>query len=379
VSKLGTGIDKLDVDLLQMLARRVLHHRLTEDKRALLDTNNTSLEHDPVFVDLTIVDESTHGCDTLLGQISLGLATVLNTLLTNTVNLLVEFSTVEVTLLTGTGNSGRNTGRMPRSDTGNLTKTTMGLTGKTGDTPTGDDTLETATLGHSKDINLLGLGKDTVNSDLLFEQSLGVVDLGRSVTSVDLDLHNVGLLETKVELLDLGVGNHTHDSAKLLDTVKLGLNILASVLLVLESVLGKCLFLGIVPVLVATTLELLTQMLGENGSQSAKTTGSLHVSNNTNHNHGRGLDNRHGIDDFTLVHEGTGAVDSTDDVSHTGLVSAKGGQVGLLGQIVMGKRTNATRMVLGTLLGQETQTTMAGSFEFTVRPVIGRYSHGVKC
>jgi hypothetical protein len=369
VSKLGTGIDKLDVDLLQMLARRVLHHALTKDKSTLLDTNDGALKHNPVFVDLTVVDESTHRGDTLLGQISLSLATFSITLLSNTVNLLVKFGTVEVTLLTSTGNGGRNTGRVPRSDTGNLTKTTMGLAGKTRDTPTSDDTLETVTLGHTEDINLFVLGEDTVNSDLLLEQSLGVVNLGSGVTSVDLDLHNVSLLQTKIELLDLSVGNHTNDRAKLLDTLEFGINILAAILLVLLGVLGESLFLTVVPVLVATTLEFLTQMLGKDSGQSAKTTGGLNVSNNTNHNHRRGLDNRNGIDDLTLVHEGTGAVDSTDDVGHTRLVTAESGQMRLLGQIVMGKRTNATRMVLGTLLGQETKGTVAGSFEFTVRPI----------
>jgi hypothetical protein len=38
VTKLGTGIDKLDVDRFQVLARRMLHHTLAENQRTLLDT-----------------------------------------------------------------------------------------------------------------------------------------------------------------------------------------------------------------------------------------------------------------------------------------------------------------------------------------------------
>ena len=166
------------------------------------------------------------------------------------------------------------------------------------------------------------------------------------------------------------MGNHTHNRAELLDALQLGLNILATILLVLGSVLGVSLFLAVVPVLVAATLELLTQMLGKDRRQGAETTGGLNVSYNTDDNHRRSLNDRDSIDDFTLVHERSSTVDTTDNVGHARLVSAKGGQVGLFIQIVMGKGANATRMVLGTLLGQETQTTVAGSFKLTVRPVL---------
>jgi hypothetical protein len=42
--------------------------------------------------------------------------------------------------------------------------------------------------------------------------------------------------------------------------------------------------------------------------------------------------------------------------------------MGSIFTVVLGERTNATSVVLGTLLGQETQTTTSGSFEFSVRP-----------
>ena len=81
VTLLGRGIDELDVDGLQVLAAGVLHQRLTKNQRTLLDTDNGTLKHDPIFLDLTIVDESSHGGDSLLGKISLGLATDLVVLL----------------------------------------------------------------------------------------------------------------------------------------------------------------------------------------------------------------------------------------------------------------------------------------------------------
>jgi len=244
----------------------------------------------------------------------------------------------------------------------------MGLTGKTGNSPTGGDTLVTMSLGNSKDINELILSEDRVNSNLLLEETLGKVNLGLDIsTSVNLDLHNVGLLNTHVKLLGLRMGDDTNNLAELGNTLKLGINILSIILSVLLGVLGVSLPLGLVPVLVATTLELLTQVLSEDGSQGTKTTGGFEVSNNTDDNHGGSLEDGNGINDFTLVHDGTGTVDATDNVGHTGLVGAEGGEVGRGGGIgVLGEGTDVTRVFLGTLLGEVTQVTTTGSFEFTV-------------
>jgi hypothetical protein len=369
VTKLGRGIDELEVRVLQVDTRRVLHHGLAEHQRALLDTDNGALKHNPVLVDFTITDKATQRGDALLGKIGIGLATRFVALLSDAVHLLVKLGTVEVSVLTGTGNSGGHTGRMPGSDTGDLTQTTVGLTRQTSDTPTGGHTFVTVTLGHTNHINVLVLAKDTVNSDLLLKQVLGKVNLGGSVTSVDLDLHNVSLLDTKVQLADLGVGDNTDNAAELLDTLQLVINVLGTVLVFL-NVLGVRLFLALVPVLVAATLKFLTQMLGKDGGQSTKTRGGLDVSDNTNDDHGRGLDDGDGVNDLTLVHEGTGTVHSTDNVRHTGLVPAKGGEMGRFGRVILGEGANATEVVLRTLLGQETQVTAAGVFKFTVRPAL---------
>mmetsp|Transcript_16940 Transcript_16940/g.30735 ORF Transcript_16940/g.30735 Transcript_16940/m.30735 type:complete len:372 (+) Transcript_16940:253-1368(+) len=368
MTKLGTGIDEAQVDALQVLPGRMLHQSLTKDQRTLLHSNHSTLDHDPILTDHTIMDESTHGGDTLLGQISISLTTSIVTLLTNTVNLLVHLSTMEVTVLTSTRHRIRNTGRMPRSNTGNLTQTTMGLTGKTSDTPTGGDSLITMTLGDTKNINELILGEDGVNSDLLLEKTLGEVNLGTGIsTSIDLDLHDVRLLDTQMKLLHLGVGDDTNSLAELADALELGLNILSVVFGVLLGVLGVSLSLGLVPVLVRTTLELFTQMLRENGGQGTKTTGGFKVSNNTNDNHGWGLEDGNSIDNLTLVHDGTGAVDTTDDVGHTGLVRAEGSEMGRSrGIIVLGEGSDASGVVLGAFLGEVSQVTTTGGFEFTV-------------
>jgi hypothetical protein len=314
------------------------------------------------------MDESTHGCDSLRGQIGFGLATGLVVLLSDAVDLLVEFGTMEVSVLSSTCDSSRHTGRMPRSNTGDLSQTSVCLTGKTSDTPTGGNTFETATLGNTDDINVFVLVEDGVNSDFLLEQTLGEVNLSGSISSVDLDFHDVCLLDSKVELLDLCVGDDTNNGAVLLDTFEFGINVLTAVFGVLLGVLGEGLFLGTVPVLVHATPELLVQMLREYGGKSSKTMRGFDVTNNTDNNHRRGFDDSDGVNNLTLVHKSTGTVDSTNNVGHTGLVSAEGGQVRSIIGVVLGEGSDLTEMLLGTLLGQETQVTVSGCFEFSVRP-----------
>ena len=369
MSKLGTGVDELEVGGHEVVARSVLHQRLSQNQRTLLNTNNGTLEHEPVFLDFTIANETTHGSDSLFGKIGVGLATGLVALLSDAVDLLVHFGTVEVSVLTGTWNGGRNTGRVPRSNTGDLTQTTMGLTRQTSDTPTSGHTFVTLTLGNTDHVNQFILVENSIDSDFLFKQALGKVDLCRSVTSVDLDLHNVSLLEAKVELAHLGVGNNTDNVAVLLNTFQLVVNVLATIFIFLH-ILCVGLLLALVPVLVASALELFTQVLGEDGGQGAETGRGLNVTNNTNNNHGRGFNNRNSIDNFTLVHESTGAINSGNNVSHTGLVPTERGEVRRVGGIFLGERADAAGMVLGTLLGKETQVTVTGMLELTMRPVI---------
>jgi len=67
------------------------------------------------------------------------------------------------------------------------------------------------------------------------------------------------------------------------------------------------------------------------------------------------------------VHEGTGTVNSTDDVGHTSLVSTECGKVGSSrGIIVLGERTDTSEMMFGTLLGKKSKMTVTGSFELAV-------------
>lgn len=182
-----------------------------------------------------------------------------------------------VTLLTGTGNSPLDVGRMPGTDTGNLAETLVSLAGKLLGAPTGGDTGITVALGDGDDINHLVLLEDGVDRDGLLKETLAEGDLVGDGAAVDLDLHEVRLLLLEGRLADLGVGKDADDGAVLLDALELAGDGRAAVLRVLLGVLGKGLFLALVPVLVEATLDLIAEMLSPDGRERAETAGSLNV------------------------------------------------------------------------------------------------------
>jgi hypothetical protein len=58
VTKLGRGVDPLEVDLLKSPAGGVREHGLAQRHDTLLNTRDRALDHDEVVVDLTIADET---------------------------------------------------------------------------------------------------------------------------------------------------------------------------------------------------------------------------------------------------------------------------------------------------------------------------------
>lgn len=231
--------------------------------------------------------------DSLLGDIDGGGGVVISIALADSVNLVVHRGTVVVTVLTSTGNSPLDVGRMPSTDTSNLTETLVGLARKLLGTPAGGDTAETVTLGDGDDIDNLVLLEDGVDRDGLLEKLTAEVDLLGDGTTVELDLHKVGLLLLERGLADLGVGEDTDDGAVLLDALELTGDGSTTALGVLLGVLGESLLLALVPVLVEAALELIAQVLSPHGGEGSETTGSLDVAHKTNNDHLRDVSHRH--------------------------------------------------------------------------------------
>lgn len=182
-----------------------------------------------------------------------------------------------VTLLTSTGNSPLDVGRMPGTDTGDLAKTLVRLAGELLGAPTSGDTGITVALGDGDDINHLVLLEDRVDRNGLLKETLAEGDLVGDGAAVDLNLHEVRLLLLEGRLADLGVGKDADDGAVLLDALELAGDGRAAVLRVLLGVLGKGLLLALVPVLVEATLDLIAEMLSPDGRERAETAGSLNV------------------------------------------------------------------------------------------------------
>ena len=184
-----------------------------------------------------------------------------------------------VTILTSTSDSPLDVRRMPSTDTGDLSETLVCLSRQLLRSPSAGDTGETVTLGDSDDINHLILLKDGADLDWLLEKTVTEGNLISDATTVNLDLHQVGLLLLKWRLADLGVGDNTDDSAVLLDTLKLTSDRRAGVLRVLLGVLGEGLLLALVPVLVESALDLIGKMLSPDSGKRTKSTGGFDITN----------------------------------------------------------------------------------------------------
>jgi hypothetical protein len=222
------------------------------------------------------------------------------------------------------------------------------------------NTLSSVTRGNSDNVNDLVLLKHALDVDRLLEMRLGEFDLVSDGSTVDLDLHQVGLFLDQPGLPDLGVGEDSDDGTVLPDSLNLSGDRGTVVLRVLLGVLGESLLLGPVPVLVEPSLQLVRQVFGPDGGQRSETSGGLDVSNDTDDNHGGSLDDGGGLDDFSLVHlcgkgevveelarviiratrqayelTGTGSVQVTNDVGHTSLVTHEGGKVDRLGRVIL--------------------------------------------
>lgn len=231
MAQLGGSIDELRLDGFQVRSGSGGGHRFSKQNESLLGSDAAALDEEEVVSDNTVVGETSHGSDVLFGQISLSGGVVLGSTslaLTDSVYFLVELGSVIVAQLTGSGNTPGDTGRMPGTDTSDLSVTSVGFFLEMSNTPSLHDTSETFTLGDTDDVEELVLLEDGVNSDLLLEERVDKVDLvSGGLSTVDLDLEDVVLLLAEVlHEVVLGVDDGSHDGAVLSDSVELDFNFL---------------------------------------------------------------------------------------------------------------------------------------------------------
>lgn len=367
VTQLGGSIDELQVDGFGEHSLAEGEESLSDGDRSLLGADDAALGHDPVVGHVAVVGEAAEGVDALLGEVGLGHAGSVVAHLSELVDSLVHLGSVVVAVLTASSDSEVHSGRVPGADTGDLSETSVRLSGQSGDAPSGDDALSAVTLGGTAGVEDFAFREDLADSDLGLEEGDAVVDLVGDVATVDLDFHDVSLLLSEVgESGHHGVADGSDDGAVLLHSLQLLLDLLRR-LLVLLGVLGESLLLGSVPVSVESSSAVGVEVLGPHGGESSQTSGGLHVADQTDALHGGSLHDGDGLHGLLLVELGAGSVDLSDDVGHTRLEGDEGGEVRLLGSIVSGESSHSTSVVSGSLSGQEAQTAVSGRFKLTVR------------
>jgi len=134
VTHLGAGVDELQLDVLQGLPLGVDKEGLSQSENTFFRSNATSLDHDKVLFNQTVMRKSSHGIDRLICQIVISGGIVLHELailhvesITDVVDLLVDLCTMMVAFLTSSSHSILDSARMPGTNTSNLSKTFVGL------------------------------------------------------------------------------------------------------------------------------------------------------------------------------------------------------------------------------------------------------------
>merc|ERR1711884_453856 len=253
--------------------------------------------------------ESSHRVDGLVDDIIFSGSVVLDKLtilhlvtLSNSVDLLVDLSSVMVTLLTSTRYSKLNSARMPGSNTSYLPQTLVCLTGKLLCIPSASDTLESMTLCHSNNIYTLVHVKDTGDRNLLLKMFPGPLHLVGCAASVQLDLHDMSLLLHFTQNLHLCVSNNSDNTAILLDLAQISLNLLlAQGIGPLGGILGESLLLACRPILVESSLTFLSNMFSPHCLEGSQSTRGIDVTNDSNNNNWRSLKDGHSFSDLFLV------------------------------------------------------------------------------
>jgi len=375
VADLRGGIDEFELDLLEILSLVVHVHWSSQADGALADTHAGALDHEEVVLDLAVMREAANWVDRFDGDVGGG-GTIVHVDLavlglvagTNSVDLLVDLHTVMVTLLTSTSNSVADSRRMPRTNTGDLSETSMCLSRQLLGSPSAGHTLSSVTLGDTNGVKVVVLCEHVTDTDLLLEQASGKVDLGSAVATVDLELDDMSLLLFERQKFHLGVGDKSYNLAVLFDLTEgslLALFVVGPFLLVL----GESLLLGLAPVLVESSLGLVGDVLGPDGLEGSEASRGLDVADNTDADHWRGLDDGDWLDDLFLVELGALSSDLTDDVGHTGFVADEASQVAFVAGLVLRVGLESAEMSTASLSGKESLRTVSGCFEFSMRHI----------
>lgn len=313
--------------------------------------------------------ETAHRSNVLLGQVSVSSGVVLGAsplALADSVDLLVCLGSVVVAQLTSSGHAPGDSGRMPSTDTADLSVTSVGFFLEMTDAPSFHDAGESLALGDTDNVEKFVLLEDRVDSDFLFEEGVGEGDLlGGGLSSVDLDFEDVVLLLSEVaHEVVLSVDDSSDNGTVFFNSVELHLHLLGVLGLGLVSAEGF--LLGVDPVLVESSESALVEVVGPNSGESSEAAGGFDVSDESDNLQGRSFDDSDGFYFFLFVEFGFGSVDVSEDVGHSCLESTEGCEVRSLGSVVSGEGSDSSVVVLGSVPGKETEIALSGTAELSV-------------
>jgi len=372
VTEFGGGIDGFQVDLFQIFSFVVGQQWFSENDWSLSDTHAGSLDHDKVVLDFTVVWEASDWIDGFFSQIGYG-GTVVHVDLavfglvagTQSVDLFVDFDSVVVAFLTASSNGVTNSRWMPSTNTSNLSETSVRFSGKFLGTPSAGYTLSSVTLSDTNAIGVVVGFEDGSDSDLGFEETLGEVDFGGGVTSVNLEFDDVSFLLFEWKHLHLGVGDESNNLAVLFDLVQsslLGRFRLGPFLLVFS----ESQFLGFSPVFVESSFALVRDVFSPDGFEGSKSSWGLDVSDDTDADHWWTIDDGTWLDNFFFVQFMTLSSDFSNDVGHTGFVSDETGQVGGFRFVVFWVRLESAKMSSGSFSWEKSLGTVSWCLKFSM-------------
>ena len=132
-------------------------------------------------------------------------------------------------------------------------------------------------------------------------------------------------------------------------------------------VLGEGLSLGVVPVLVESSLEGVSHGGAPESGQRPESLEGLDVSDHSDDSHGGSLEDGDCLDLFLLVEQRSDSLVLSDHVSHSGLDSGEGCQVRSEGLVVLGEGLYLTSVMSGSSLGSEPEISLSWLLKLSVR------------
>jgi len=167
----------------------LIKERLSEGDDSLSRASSGTLDHDEIFANHSVMMEATDRVDGFLSDIELSRTTLVVRPFSKSVDLFVDFCSMEISSLTSTGYSILDSARMPCSNTSDLSETLVSFSRKFGNSPSLDDTFKPMSFGDTDNVDHFIFVKDGFSVNWFFKKILGKVDFLSNSSSVNLDLH----------------------------------------------------------------------------------------------------------------------------------------------------------------------------------------------